>query len=301
MTGPGRYWRAVRPFSLPASVVPVFLGSVLGVSELGFSSFHPAAFILTLMGVVALHCVGNLVNDYFDDRKGVDTGPYGSRGSLATKEMTPAGVRRLIAIFLVIASACGIVLTFTRGTFVPLLGGVGVLLAFTYTAYPIHLKYRGVGDLVIVLGFGPLVVLGSNMVQTQHFSWKSVFIALPITFLVDAILHANNTRDLTIDRQNRIRTWAGILGPSGARTFYSLLLIGAYVSVATLVSVSVLTPVALVTFLTIPVAWKLHRMMDRQEQIEAAAFAFIDAKTAQLHLVFGLLLSASLIPPVLIR
>jgi 1,4-dihydroxy-2-naphthoate octaprenyltransferase len=139
------------------------------------------------------------------------------------------------------------------------------------------------------------MVLGAYFVQAHHFSWKPVLYSIPIGFLVDAILHSNNLRDIVNDGVVKIKTVPILIGEKWAKLMYQALVFGAYLITLLLVLFVGLTAFALLVFLSLPLAIKLANTVRRKESVPAERFAMIDASTAQLHLVFGLLMVIGLV------
>jgi 1,4-dihydroxy-2-naphthoate octaprenyltransferase len=173
------------------------------------------------------------------------------------------------------------------------LGLVGLLGGFFYTGKPFGYKYRALGDLGIFALFGPLMVLGAFIVQTGQFDWMPLLIALPIGFLVTAILHANNLRDMPFDSRAGIRTLALVAGRGGSRAIYALLVIGAYAMVVGFSVTGVVSWFALIAFLSAPIAARNLKLVMRASDPKELAMA--DVMTAQLHMVFGLLMTVGVV------
>ena len=189
------WWRAVRPFSFPVSLIPPILGAIIAVLENPGLQLHWFRLFLTLIGCMTAHAGANLLSDYFDYKARVDReGTFGSSGLLVEKIMHPGQILRGACIALFIALTIGIYLVFVtpNGTFLLWLMLIGGVLGVFYTAEPIALKYRAMGDIAVFISFGSAMVLGAYYIQAHHFSWAPVLYALPIALLVDAILHSNN-------------------------------------------------------------------------------------------------------------
>ena len=107
---PAILWRATRAYSLPASVVPVLLGTVLaarGYGELGRGEFNVSTFLIVLLGAVLAHFGANVINDYFDYIKGVDTRPEHGSGVLTQRLMTPPQALVFALLLFAGAAVCG--------------------------------------------------------------------------------------------------------------------------------------------------------------------------------------------------
>jgi 1,4-dihydroxy-2-naphthoate octaprenyltransferase len=297
------WWRAVRPFAFPVSIVPPVLGGIVAVVEnpnLPFSAFH---FVLAGIGCMLAHAGANLLSDYYDYKTRVDReGTFGSSGLLVEEIMKPEQIRRGGWIALFVAGAIGayFVLLTPNGLFLLWLILIGGIFGVFYTAGPVEFKYRAFGDVAVFVSFGPAMVLGAYYVQAHHFSWGPVLYALPVGLLVDAILHSNNLRDIQNDKVVHIKTVPILIGERRAKIMYYGLVLGAYTLTAFLVVLAQFPLFTLLTLLSLPFAIKVVNMVRHKDAVPADKFAMIDAATAQLHLIFGILMIVGLIVHVLI-
>jgi len=138
------------------------------------------------------------------------------------------------------------------------------------------------------------MTLGAYFVQAHQFSWTPVLYAIPLAFLVDAVLHGNNLRDIKNDIAVSIKTVPILIGESNSKVMYHILVLGAYLSVILLIVFNGLPAISLITLLSLPLAIKLIRLVNAKEQVSENQFAMIDAATAQLHSAFGMLFLISL-------
>ena len=285
-------WRATRAYSLPASVVPVLLGTTLavrGYGELGGGRFQLSTFLVVLLGAVLAHFGANVINDYFDYVNGVDTRPEHGSGVITGGMMTAPQALAYALVLFAGAAFCGLILLRVSPTVVVSLALVGLACAVLYSAV---LKKYALGDLLIVVAFGFGITLGAYGVQAGEITarqWLFVaFISIPICLLVDAILHANNIRDAADDRAARVRTLATTLSPTRARLLQFVLLFGPLAFVLLGVIGGLLPVWSLATFLSLPLL------------LRAARTGSVEG-TAQTHLAFGLLYTgAFLLKPVLL-
>lgn len=229
-----KHWvRAVHPWVYPASIVPIFLGGVLALDD-GF--FNPFLFFLTLVGGVLIHSATNLFNDYFDFLNGLDTPySYGSSRVLVEGLLSPGQILKggIVTVLLVVPIA--LYLFMVRGPVLLLLGALGILAGYFYTARPVALKYRGVGVPAVFFLMGPIMVIGVYFVQTARFS-PAVFLAsLPVGCLVAAILYSNEYRDIDHDSSFGIINPSILLGRKRARFVYYFLVTSAYLLVIVMV------------------------------------------------------------------
>lgn len=280
------WWMATRPFSFTASVTPVTLGAVFAAYD---GHWNWLLFAITLIGSVSIHAGTNLINDYYDWRKGTDTpDSLGPNRALQEGMLTPQQVFWGGLIFFALGSALGLYLVGTRGIFILYLGIFSVLAGWFYTAGPAAFAYVGLGEVVVFVFMGPVMVLGSYFVLTQQIAWEAILVSLPIGFLVAAILHANNMRDLEGDLEKGKRTLANILGRRNSQREYLILVGGSYVLLAALFLIDVTLWPILLPLLTLPAAFKLLRTATTSNA--PTVLNRVVRSTAQLHQRFGWLM-----------
>jgi 1,4-dihydroxy-2-naphthoate polyprenyltransferase len=284
----GILWRASRPWSFGAAVIPVTLGAILAAYE---GKFNLWLFVLTVVGSIAIQAGTNLINDYYDYLKGAD-----SEESLGVGKAIQLGVMTPRQVFIegiaafAIGSIIGLYLVSVAGPFILFLGVFSVLAGFFYTAGPAALAYIGLGEITVFVFMGPVMVLGAYYVQAQQISGLAVLASIPIGFLVAAILHANNLRDMESDKAIGKRTLATILGRARANIEYYVLVGGSYLVLVIMVVLRVAPPYTLAALVTFPAAWALMRRVSANT--DPAALHPVLRKTAQLHTRFGFLLVA---------
>jgi 1,4-dihydroxy-2-naphthoate polyprenyltransferase len=293
---PGRlalWWRATRPYSLTASVTPVVAGTAAAARD---GHFDPLIFLAALGGAVAIQAGTNMVNDYYDFARGVDTGasigPGGliQHGLLAARAVLAGG----LALFAV-GSALGLWLVAVAGWPVLVAGILSVLAGYAYTGGPLPLGYIGLGDLVVFIFMGPVIVLGAYFVQVRALGAGAWWVSLPMAALVTAVLVVNNLRDLDADGRSGKRTFATLIGERATRAEYIALVAAAYAAIAAAVVFRGLPPLALAGLLTAPAAAALCRRVGRDADPVVLTEAL--RGTARLHQRTGLLIAAALLLP----
>jgi len=286
--------QASRPFSFTASMTPIFLGATL-VPFLRVSARWELMPLIAIASLL-LHAATNMISEYFDYQKGVDrVDTYGGSRVIVDGLLSPKQVFWGSVILFVSTLCIGLVFVVIHGWPILLLGLIGILGGVFYTATPVGYKYLGLGDLLVFILMGPLMVIGSFYVLTGTFQYKVLWISLPIGFLVAAILSANNLRDVLHDTQAGIKSTASVLGFRWARLEYSMLVLGAYITTLIMMAFGILPLWSLLTLLLIPLAVKnikaaLSSVSDKPETIAA-----LDIQTAQVHLLFGILLMISVL------
>ena len=284
----GLAWRATRPWSFGASSIPVLLGGVIAAYD-GHSNLF--LFGLTLIGAVAIHAGTNLINDYYDYRKGADTERTMGQGGLIQKGLlTPRWIFWEGITAFVLGSVFGLYLVTVSGPFILLLGVVSILAGFFYTAGPAALAYIGLGEITVFVFMGPIMVIGTYYVQARTVGWPVLLASLPIGCLVAAILHANNLRDMDSDRLINKRTLAIVLGRQRANIEYFGLVGAAYVLLLLSVLLGWSPWYTLLAVVTFPSALAIMRRV--ATNTDALTLNPTIRKSAQLHTRFGLLLAA---------
>ena len=296
--GIGRlFWTAIRPFALPASLMPTALGAMLAIAPAG-GRLHLTRLLWTLLGVALLHSGANVLNDVVDFRRGVDRAPKPGAGAVVRGWMTPRTALWLAAALLAAGIAVGLGLVWIAGLPVLSLGLAGLLIAVAYSAGPVPLKFSGLGDLAIFLNFGVLTALGAWIVQTGRWAWLPVLWSTPLALLAVAILHVNNWRDRSDDAASGAKTMSTRLGERGSRRAYIFLVCAPFVLVPGLLLVDRLHadgPVMPWTLLMVLGAWPAAMTLVRRARRGTAEdLADLDARTARLNLLVGLLCLAGL-------
>ena len=238
--------RALRAFSLPVSVGPVLVATAAAAP---IAQWHWPALVACVLGVACLHAAGNLLNDYFDFRCGVDRRTEGDAGrpgrQLVRGELRPRSVLLEALVCLALAAGPGAYLLWLRGAWVLLFAAAGVLGLYAYTAPPLKLKYRALGEPLIFLVFGPALMAAAAFTQSGRLQWEVVLLSAPIGLATTAILTANNFRDREEDRAAGIRTLGMVAGGRLARVLYFVLTAGSALGVAALAAAGVVPRILL--------------------------------------------------------
>lgn len=207
---------ASRPKTLPAALVPVWVGCVLAW-RLGYG-FDLVLALCTAGGALAIQVATNLFNDAIDAAKGADTERrLGPQRVTASGRMSRRAVLASAGVFLLIAVACGVVLWRARGWPIVAIGLPSVYLAYGYTGGPFPLAYRGFGELFVVLFFGLVAVAGTVFVQSGQWPCEALLLGAQVGLLSAVLISINNLRDREEDATTGKRTLAVCIGPRKAR------------------------------------------------------------------------------------
>lgn len=278
-----------------ASIVPVCLGAAVAWARTG--AFNLEYFALTLIGALALHAGTNMTNDYFDHTWGSDevntefANPFTGGSRLIQMGIVRPAVFLWQGLgFFAVGGLIGLVLALTCGLGVLWLGLIGAFSGYFYTAPPFRLVRTGLGELLIGLNFGPLMVLGSAYVQTRALAGEPFVASLPVMLLIALVVWINQFQDMRADAAVGKNHLVVRLGRRRAVAVYGLLLAAVYLSLLAGILFGGVTPFALLGFLTLPTAVKAYRVVrvhyDHPRELTPA-----NAATVQVHLWTGLLIT----------
>lgn len=288
---------ATRPWSFTASALSVVV--VLVYLEWLTGAVNWTNGVLAIVGIILFHAAGNTWSDYFDFRSGVDT----VEGAISVDTLKgglfrPEQIRNLSLGLLVPGIIIGLWLLFTTGWTLLWIGLGGVICTLFYP----HLKYRALGDLVIVLAYGLLPALGTSWVAVGEIDWRVLWAALPVALLVDSILHANNTRDAKTDRKADIRTMAMGMGVRASAILYVLEQLFPFAWVVLLIPFGIFPWLSiLVTFIMRFAINNARSMREFKETGDVVTIADLDQRSAQTQLLFAVVLSLSFVIDMLLQ
>jgi len=292
-------WLALRTTRLPfltATIVPVVLGIAVAARQGSFDWFTA---LLTIIGASFVQLGLNVANDVFDTAQGADDANVtptqfsgGSRviqyGLVSFRQM--AG---LATLFYVLAAVIGLILLALRGSPALLaIGLIGFVVSIGYTAPPLKLVYRGLGEVAVAVGFGPLMLLGAYVVQTGGtLSWEPFVASLPIALLVALILYVNEIPDRRGDARVGKRTLPVRWPESRVIAGYGVAAAAAYVILVAGVLAGILPIPALLALLTIPLALQVARGL-RPNYDNPYGLMAVMGVNVKVHLYAGVLLFA---------
>jgi 1,4-dihydroxy-2-naphthoate polyprenyltransferase len=279
------HWiRAMRPKTLIASISPVWVGSVMAIEE---GSFNLLLFFFSLLTALGIQITTNLANDYYDFIKGADTSARrGPIKAIASGALTLIAMKRASMLSLLITGGLGLYLIWEGGLLIALLLALSLLLAFWYTAGPLPLAYLGLGDLFVLIFFGPVTVASTYFLQTKLFSFQAILIGLGVGALSTAILTINNLRDEEEDRRADKKTLIVRFGQRWGRWEYLCCILLATFIPCVLHRGSLFHLITTLIFL--PALFLIHSVFTIQEH---SLFHPLLAKTARLLLLYTLLFS----------
>ncbi len=287
---PLRAWfLAARPRTLVAGAVPVAVGSALAWRD---GHFQALPALGCLLGALLIQIGTNLVNDFFDFKRGADTGErLGPPRATQQGWLTPRAVFTGAMVCFAAAFLVGLALVAVSGWPLLVVGVVSLLAGYAYTGGPFPLAYNGLGDLFVLLFFGFVAVCGTYYVHVGAVSVAALVASVPVGLLGVALLAVNNTRDEKTDAAAGKRTLVVRFGARfGKAEYLTCLALSALVPLLLWWS-GLTTPWVLLAWLALPLArGPAQRLLTR----EGAALNVALAETARLQMVYGLLFAVGL-------
>ena len=277
---------AARPKTLWASISPVVIGTAMAYGDGGF---HAPAALVALACSVLIQVATNFANDLFDFEKGADT--EARQGPLRVTQaglVTPGMMKRGIFVVLTLTLLGGLYLIWRGGWPAALIGVLSVTCGMLYTGGPRPLGYLGLGDLFVLVFFGPVAVAGTYYVQALTVNATVIVAGLAPGLLSVAILSVNNLRDADEDRRTGKHTLAVRFGPAFARGEYIAAVVAACLLPLLLYLASGQHPYSLAAVAVVVVALPAFR---RLFSVEGPLLNPVLAYTARLLLLYSAVFS----------
>ena len=289
--GAVRTWLlATRPATLLAGVAPVLIGVAFAAHD-GVFALLPA--LAALVGSILIQIGTNLANDYFDFRKGADTADRLGPARVTQRGwLTPRQVLTATILTFALAFVAGLYLVAHAGWPLLVVGLVSIACGILYTGGPWPLGYLGLGDIFVLVFFGPVAVLGTYYVQAHTLSTPAFVGSLTVGLLSTAILVVNNLRDRVTDVHAGKRTLAVRFGPGFARAEYLVTVLAPYAIVAASVATGLFPTTTTLVVVTLPLALKSIAAVNRRD---GQALNPMLGATARLTALFAIALCVGLL------
>ena len=193
--------KTIRPQTLFASLTPV----LVGLYSVGVQDFPVA--LLTAICALTLQILSNLINDYYDFRRGADkSGRIGFKRALAEGLISEKQMLRACVVAAILSVATGAFLVYKGGCIILLIGLSALLFAWLYTATSHSLSYLGIADIFVFLYYGVVASSGTAFLQIHAFSWTAFYAGAVCGLISMSVLMVNNLRDIEDDRGAGKRT-----------------------------------------------------------------------------------------------
>ncbi len=292
------------------AVVPMtlFAGLVAGLLAVRQPGFRWAEFLLALVGILGAHVANNLMNDLFDSEVGQDTAAYPRAMYAPHPILSGLTTRRQLALTSLgvnlLDLAIMVALTVLRGWPVLAFALGGFALSYAYTAPPLRLKKRGLGELDVFVTWGPLMVAGTYFSATGNLPWQVWLAAVPYALLCTTVLMGKHTDKTPYDAPLGIRTLPVLLGRERSLAATRGLIAGFYLLLVVGVATRALPWPALLAFGALPTARKVWGALSRSAPTQRpanfpvwplwyAAICFVHVRLAGALLVLGLAVAAA--------
>ena len=286
------YLKALRAPFLVGSLIPVIIGSALAFSE---NFFSISFFLITALGVAALHLGANLLNDYCDargsDSINVRLTPFsGGSRVIQNREIAPWTILLMSSFFFAFGLAVGIWLVYLGRPFVIAIGLFGFVAGWAYSAPPLQLMSRGWGEVLIFFAFGPFITLGTYYVMSGSLSWQAFALGFPQGFFIVGVIWINQFPDYQADRETGKKNLVVRWGPDICRYLYCVIMLLAFVVVILLISIVGFSYLIMLSFVALPLAAKAMKILWK-EYLSHKEVIPAQALTIQTLIVHGMFLS----------
>jgi 1,4-dihydroxy-2-naphthoate octaprenyltransferase len=288
-------WLFLRTTRLPfltATFVPVLLGIAVAAWTNGFNWWLA---LLTLIGGACIHLGLNVANDVFDTASGADAAnmnPTQFSGGSRVVHYGLLSLRQIALLSLGFYAAgigIGIALAAIRGWDLLWVGVAGALISVFYTAPPLRLVHRGVGELAVFLGFGPIMALGAYFVQARQYDLEPLLASIPVGILIALVLYVNEVPDRPADAKAGKRTLPVRLSKDAVVNGYVAAVALAFASIVVFAVAGWIVRPTLIALAAAPLAVPVYRAL-REFYEEPYALMPAMARNIQLHLATGALL-----------
>ncbi|WP_153465257.1 1,4-dihydroxy-2-naphthoate polyprenyltransferase [Sediminibacillus terrae] len=285
------WWRLLRPHTLTASFVPVFVGTMAALLDASVNFWLFAAMLLASMLIQA---ATNMFNEYYDFVRGLDNEKsVGIGGTIVRDGVAPQTVLRLALSFFAIAVMLGVYICLESSWWIAAIGIISMLCGYLYTGGPYPIAYTPFGELIAGFFMGTVIIGISYFIQTMEVTGSVVWISIPVAIFIGTIMLSNNIRDLEGDKENGRKTIAILIGRKSAVLLLASLFTISYLLMAVYVFTGILPIWSFITLLGTKKAVSAVKGF-KGKTVNLEMMPAMKA-TAQTNTFFGLLLGLSLL------
>lgn len=243
------WWRLLRPHTLTAAFIPVFVGSMFAYVVQG--NIDIILFLAMLLASLLIQAATNMFNEYYDYVRGLDTEEsVGIGGTIVRDGVAPKTILKIALTFFGIAILIGGYICFMSSPWIAVIGALCMVVGYLYTGGPLPIAYTPFGEVFAGFLMGTVIIGISYFIQTGSVTMDVVLVSLPIVLFIASIMLSNNIRDLDGDKINGRKTIAILIGRKKAIIFLASLFIVAYAITLTLIIVKILPLWSLLTLLS---------------------------------------------------
>jgi 1,4-dihydroxy-2-naphthoate octaprenyltransferase len=293
-----RYFLATRPPFLTVTLIAALIG--IAAAYASGVALHPATAVATIVFALVAHAGVNVLNDYYDAQNGTDAANFeriypftGGSRFIQNGVLTPAAMLAFGIALIAVTIVAGIGLMRESGPELFYVGAAGLVIGWAYSAPPLSLNSRGLGEACVFAGFA-LIAIGADFVQRGGFSAAPLVASTAFALLVTNILYINQFPDRKADAAAGKRHWVVRLPIRTARWGYPIIAGAAYLWVAGAVAVGKLPLLALIALLPAVLSARAAKILlaSAARPAELAPALPMTIGAASLH---GVLLAAALV------
>ena len=283
-----KHWLlAARPKTLWAAVAPVLIGTAMAYAD---GVFHWPSATVALVLSLLIQIGTNFANDYFDYIHGADTEERTGPMRLTQAGLiSPQQMKKAFILIFALTFIGGLYLVWRGGWPILLVGLLSILFGILYTGGPFPLGYKGLGDVLVLVFFGPVAVGGTYYVQALQINGIVLLAGLSPGMIATSILVANNLRDIATDRKAGKRTLAVRFGKTFSRLEYLFMLVSAALIPVMLYVYTREHPYAMAAVLTI--LFSLPTVATVFRESEGVTLNRVLADTGKILLLYSVLFS----------
>lgn len=285
------WWRLLRPHTLTASFIPVFVGTMLAYID---GSISISLFIAMLIASMLIQSATNMFNEYYDFARGLDNEEsVGIGGTIVRDGISAKTVLRMALSFFGIAMLLGVYICMVSSWWIAVIGLGCMLFGYLYTGGPLPIAYTPLGELFSGFLMGTVIIGISYFIQTLTITASTVLISIPVAILIGCIMMSNNIRDLDGDKENGRKTIAILLGRKNAIRFLGFLFVIAFGLTAYYIIDGLLPVWSIIAFFSgIKAIDVIKKFQGKSKPIEMLPAMVATGKT---NTIYGLLLGVSLL------
>jgi len=239
-----------------AVLIMTFISTVLaGLFAARDSAFHFLPWLALALGLIMAHASNNLFNDYTDYMRGVDQDNY-YRTMYGPQPLTHGLMtKRQHLTYFVITGLLGLtagLYLIWYNNFDPVVWAFLGLGAFFLLFYTWPLKYIALGELAVLIVWGPLMIGGGYYVLTHHWDWNVVWASAPYTLGVTTVIFGKHIDKIQTDWEKNIHTLPVLIGERISRYIVIGLIISPYFILGYMIAIGYFTPVIALVLLALP-------------------------------------------------
>lgn len=285
------WWRLLRPHTLTASIIPVFVGTMFALTG---QDINLLLFLAMLVASILIQAATNMFNEYYDFVRGLDNEQsVGIGGTIVRDGISPKTVLRMAFAFFGMAILLGVYICIESSWWIAVIGIICMLFGYLYTGGPWPIAYTPFGELFSGFFMGTVIIGISYYIQTTTLTSTVIWLSIPIAIFIGAIMMSNNIRDLDGDKENGRKTVAILLGRKNAVRFLAAMFMIAYFLTAVYIIAGVLPVWSVLAFLSvIKAADVIKKFRGKTQPLEMMPAM---AATGKTNTLYGFLLGVSLL------